>query len=596
MTPLSDYFIIGDLHTTALVSRTGSIDWLCLPHIDSASVFARLLDEERGGSWQIEGIDQWLIQSAYLPQTAVVEHQLTAKDGAQGILVDYMLPRATTETEISHYIIRQLQAKDRLVVTFRFSPRPDYARQLPMYATEGKDVTLPLPTGTLTLHLPDQATVRQNHNDYVITVTLAAGENARLILEYIPRHAHTTPWPASPEQTAITFWQQWVSQGKFFDFCREELIRSAITLKLLQFYPTGAITAAATMSLPAVLGGPRNWDYRYVWIRDASFTLYAFYLLGFTEEAHRFFEFIEEIVTRNEQETPFHLHTMYDIWGNQAPTETELDHLRGYADSTPVRLGNAATDQFQLDMYGSLIDAYYFMSQRGVSISKAGQNLLIHMADTILDQWQTPDYSIWEIRQIPEQYTYSKVMSWVGLDRATQLATTLGLSPTQRQAWQAEAEVIARWVWQNCFLADSQRLVQHPNTQHQDASNFMFVLLGFLDRHTERTKKIVHQTAEELVAHDFLVYRYKIDDGIPVSEEAFLICSFWYIAALAAIGELNQAEQLLQHIQQQLSPTGLMSEDIDTETGAYLGNFPQAYSHLGFITAAHYIYKYKQRH
>lgn len=574
--PLREYFLIGDLHTSALVSSRGSIDWLCLPAVDSPSVFASVLDETRGGTFTILA-DGNISSAAYVPETAIVETVFEAKKSKFSVR-DFMLPL---------FLVRKLSGL-RGVSTVRFlcSPRPDYARQHTVFYKKSECLLqAPLCGYSLWIHLPKGAKVQLKNEagDAEITINVAEGDSAELVMEYA-----TTPSSSfrdrDLEGETMTFWREWIARGKFSEEERGALVRSAITLKLLQFAPTGAFVAAPTTSLPEEIGGVRNWDYRYTWVRDGAFAASALAKLGYREEAEQFLRFFEnrvpDVWVRKD------LQVMYTVHGDRLQGEEELTHLRGYADSRPVRIGNGAASQRQLDIYGSLLDLYAECHRQGVTVTPRGRELILLCVQRIAELWKEKESGIWEVRGGTFHFTYGKVMCWVGVDRALQMADALGVSEEQKRKWQTLREEMRVWIWENCFDAARGTFRQHPGTAAQDATNFFFVLLGFLEPSDPRTMTVIEETRKELSVSDAFVYRYKTEDGLPGGEGAFLLCGFWMIAALAKSGRTEEARKLLRSMESMLPPSGLMAEEIDPALGMYLGNFPQAFSHLGYITAA----------
>lgn len=596
MTPIRDYLMIGDLHTAALVGKDGSIDWMCLPYFDSPSVFARMLDDEKGGTFGLQ-MDGYTSTAHYLPYTAIVELNFDGTDSAFRIR-DFMLPRPTEEV-VPHYLIRTFTGtRGTTHIKLLFDPRPNYAHQRSIIAQKGNLCSVRIDERTIWLHLPKGAKVspRPEKHGIDIEFELKEGETKQVALEYAVESrlqlAHR-----DLEQETTNFWREWITEGNF-NFSREHLVRSAITLKLMQFYPTGGLIAAPTTSLPEELGGIRNWDYRYVWLRDATFTLYAFYVLGFTKEAVKFFGFIERIAEDAKHcegdVCDIDLSIMYTIWGQPLQGETVLTHLSGYQGSNPVRIGNGASDQFQLDAFGSLIDAYYFMSKRGLKISQEGKEVIQMLVRGIAANWQRADSGIWEVRGGDHHFTYSKMMAWLGVERALRLADTLNITNAQRANWEKLKMEIENWIWENCFDEERGTFVQFPGTKALDATNFMFVLLFFMSRHDPRAKKMIEATEKELTKNNLYVYRYLNDDGLEGGEGAFVFCMFWRIAALAAVGEVEKADALLKEIEAFMPESGLIAEEIDPKTKEYLGNTPQAFSHIGYIMSAYYIHRYRK--
>lgn len=592
MNDIKDYFLIGDFHTAALVSRQGSIDWLCCPDFDSPSVFARILDEE-GGHFSIE-TDGIQIRSRYINNTAIVEYQLRKEENIC-LIRDFMLPQPKNICGI-HLLIRKIiGTKGSLAVRFYFAPRPDYARGTISFDKKEKLLTADLNNHQLHLHLPGYAKVIKRNKGYIVEIKIMENQEKSLILEYKTKQSECD-YRSDHEPETLKFWESWVSKGRFIEFCRQQMIRSAITLKLSQYYPTGALVAAPTTSLPEAIGGNRNWDYRYVWIRDATFTLYAFHILGYEKELLKFFDFIEDVAEGCRQCGGGVIHLMYTVKGAHVPAEKEIKHLRGFKDSCPVRIGNDAFNQFQLDIYGSLIDAYYFMWRRNhVKPSVRTRDIIISLVEHIKNVWERKDDGIWEMRSGRNHYTYSKVMAWVGVNRALRMSRALNISKENRKEWSILSKKINKWIWNNCFNKDIGSFTQHPDTHNQDATNLLFVLLQFLNRHDELTEKIINNTCKELLYKKIFVYRYLSDDGLKGKEGSFILCSFWLIAALAAVEKTNEAMEKYYQLKKYLDNDMPMSEEIDPVGGEYLGNFPQSFSHMGLILAAFYINKYKER-
>ncbi len=596
---IKDYFLIGDQKSAASVSGIGSIDWLCLPYFDSPSIFAGLLDKD-GGYFAID-TDGITVDARYEPGTAIVEFSCQ-DEGFKFTVRDFMVPSADKlhdESKDAQYLVRAIAGQQGAgQVTFKFHPKPNYAMPTARPVLyENNIISVQIETGWVRLHLPPAATVISHEPGYTITLPLDAGDSHELILEYSDL-ASQKQLPKNMEAETTKFWDQWVSKGTFSDLCRENLIRSAITLKLMQFEPTGAIVAAPTTSLPEEIGGIRNWDYRYVWIRDATFALYAFYVLGYNEEAERFFDFIHS-VTDKSADDEIDIALMYTVWGEPVPMEKTLDHLAGYQASRPVRIGNEAAEQLQLDVYGSLIDAYYFAAKRGLADNEEkmqqSRKLIMYLVKKIDEVWRQPDSGIWEARNDPKHYVYSKAMCWVGVNRAQKLQSKLGLSDEDVQACCGLADTIKEWVYEHGFGAGDDELLQYPGANSIDSTNFLLVLLQFLDKHDPRTRAIVDQTRQKLGHDDVFIYRYDGDDGLEGKEGAFVLSSFWLISALAILEDTDEALRLFRKLETYMAPSGLWAEEIDPATGDYLGNHPQAFSHLGYIMSAFYLDKYLKR-
>jgi len=591
MNRIQDYLLIGNLHTAALVSKKGSIDWLCYPHFDSPSIFARLLDGD-GGSFSIKNEDVD-IEARYIKDTAIVEHICRGKGNAF-IVRDFMVPHQQELCD-NHFLIRKIVGlQGSPVVSFNFDPRPDYGKNS-IEMKQGKNILYAVfDRGQIRLNLPGQAKVRKQGKGYIIDIPVEKGQEKEIVLELDLEKSECGPGDDFEERTR-EFWKKWLSQGKFIGFCREQMVRSAITLKLMQYYPTGAIVAAPTTSLPEEIGGERNWDYRYTWIRDATFTLYAFHIMGFRDELIRFFDFIENIAEEC-RECGGAVHLMYTIKGKKVPREQELMHMDGFRGSSPVRIGNAAYDQFQLDVYGSLIDSYYFMWRRGgLVLSDKARRIVVSLVGYIGDVWLHKDEGIWEMRSGREHFTYSKVMAWVGVNRALRMARVLGIEGDKKKQWSRLERTIKQWIWKNCYDEKMGSFTQHPDTVYQDSTNFLFVLLQFLNRHEARTKDIILSTCRELSYKKSFVYRYLVDDSLEGKEGAFMLCTFWMMAALAAVEETDEALKHYYNIRKYTDKTMLIAEEIDPDSGEYLGNFPQAFSHMGLILASYFIDRYRKR-
>lgn len=591
---IEDYFLIGGLRSGALVSKAGSIDWLCLPYFDSPSIFAQLVSKN-GGSFSIDTTG-FTTSSKYITDTAIVETIL--KSSATEVrLHDFMVPMDSTNLESPQYLVRKLSCqKGPASISFNFNPQPDYARSHVSWQQETNQLVAECGEGWLVLHLPDGSSLKQHEAGYEISLELQKNDEKELILEYQPSQSETVKDTVDLERVTSDFWHDWISKGTFASFCRDNLVRSAITLKLLQFAPTGAIVAAPTTSLPEAIGGERNWDYRYVWIRDATFSLYAFHVLGYDDEAEQFFDFIEGVIEKcNDQE--FDVSLMYTIFGEPVPAESTLHNLEGYKDSRPVRIGNGAVEQFQLDVYGALIDAVYFATKRGITDCRKDKlrPLVMDLVHKIEQSWQRPDSGIWEVRSGQQHFTYSKVMSWVGAERAMRLQDVLGFTSEDAAVCSDLADTIKQWIWDNCYSDETKNFGQFPGTDAADATNFLFVLLHFLDKHDPKTKEIISNTIRALCRQDVLVYRYLNDDGLGDREGAFVLCSFWLISALAIIEDTDESLRLFNIMESHLAPNGLIAEEIDVESGQYLGNYPQAFSHIGYIMSAFYLDKYLKR-
>lgn len=590
--PIEDYFLIGDLHSAALVSRGGSVDWLCLPDFDSPSIFASLLDTENGGTFRLN-TDTYEYSTHYVPKTAIVETDVTNRSGSFAMRT-FMLPQPVDDCTNHLLMIKLVGTGGTHRITFTFDPRPDYAQHTPTLTHNEDFNTLSFSHDgqSYLLHMPEGASVKMNGAGADISIPLTTGEEKRFIFECIEKDALSCVSGQDFESATYTFWKRWVEDGEYIEWCKDRLVRSAITLKLMQYYPTGAIIAAPTTSLPESIGGERNWDYRYVWIRDATYTLYSLTVLGRYTEAHRFFDYIEDIVDQDDVDD---VHLMYTIHGEVVEGEKSLPHLSGYRGSKPVRVGNDAADQFQLDVYGALIDAMYFSHTHGMEISKRKRRVLLKLVDRIADRWMEKDNGIWEIRRDREHYTYSKVMAQVGVNRVLRMKDVLSLSDERIAKLEKLEHDILAWLKRNVYDQKRERILQHPNTDAQDATNFLFVLLKYLDKSDPKTADIIENTYHDLRGDSVFVYRYKNPDGFESAEGAFVLCAFWYMSVLAVLGRVDEARRLFERFERFMPESGLIAEEIDPNTGRYLGNFPQAFSHMGYIMSAYYIDKYRKR-
>ena len=591
MIPIKDYFLIGNFHTAALVSRQASIDWLCLPRFDSESIFAATLDKN-GGSFSVKN-NGYNIKSYYSGETAIVEHHFT-NDGNEFLIKDFMFPRPF-KVCYNHFLIRRLfSVKGDNIIELNYNPRSGYARHGADIQKENDTLVFYNNEDKVILYLPKDMQKKKSEHGFDLSIRLSQGEEKEIVMEYICEGKDTARDEQDMAEETYNYWKEWIEDKEFGGFKREEMIRSTITLKLLQYYPTGAIVAAPTTSLPCEIGGVRNWDYRFTWIRDATFVLYAFYVTKCTEEANRFFDFVRSIA-KDVSEKDFHIKLMYTIRGKESFEEKYPDHLSGYENSQPVRLGNNATNQFQLDVYGTLIDAHYFMSKLEMDIVELDRDLLIYLADKIKKQWKKKDSGIWEMRGKVHHYTYSKVMAWVGIDRMIRLADKIDLEGEKIEEYKKLREEIYNWIWDNCYKERLQNFSQHPDCDDVDASNIFFVLVQFLDKKDDRTRAIINNTCEKLLENEVFVYRYLLDDGLEGKDNAFVLCTYWLISSHAILEDTDKALNLFEKFRKYIDDSGLISEQIKSDNGAYRGNFPQAFSHLGDVMSIHYLNKYISR-
>lgn len=589
--PIEDYGIIGDLHTVALVGKHGSIDFMCFPEFDSPTVFAALLDHEKGGRFSIAPAFACARQrQLYLPDSNILLTRFLADEGV-GEVSDYMVVEDSPESHW-HDLVRRAKAV-RGEVRFRLlcQPRFDYGRRAhTVEAREGEVLFQPrgadLPGLRLRLGVPH----RVEDGAVVAEFTLRAGESATFVLEEA-RTDRPSPF-ADPAHAArsfkqtLNFWREWVARSSYRGRWREMVNRSALTLKLLTSRRHGSLVAAPTFGLPEWIGGPRNWDYRFTWIRDASFTLYALIRLGYTAEAAAFMGWIE---ARCEELGPDgSLQVLYGLDGRHGLEEVELAHLEGYRGSAPVRIGNGAAAQLQLDIYGELMDSVYLFDKYGDPISHALWANLVRLIEWVTRHGQQPDEGIWEVRGGRREFLYSRLMCWVALDRGIRLATKRSL-PAPLERWTRvrdafHAEIHASF-WderRGCF-------VQHKGSTTLDAATLLMPLVKFISPKDPRWLSTLRAIEEDLV-QDSLVHRYRIGevspDGLAGREGTFTMCSFWFVECVARSGDLQKARFLFEKMLGYASPLGLYSEELGP-SGEHLGNFPQAFTHLGLISAAY---------
>jgi GH15 family glucan-1,4-alpha-glucosidase len=588
--PIADYALIGDMRTCALVGLDGSIDWCCFPRFDSASLFAAILDHSQGGRFRISPTAASTSTQRYLPATNVL---VTTFHGEAGVIdVTDFMPSLERGRELSafHEIHRRVSCpRGEVEVEVLFEPRFKYAlasvellrRRHGVLATDREDeaVALSAPDSVRWEVVGEEGRARAR-------LTLKSGELAWFVLRYDDDEVHPVASYESERkfEATIAFWDEWVSRIQYRGPFRAEVERSALVLKLLFYAPTGAVVAAATTSLPEELGGVRNWDYRFTWLRDAAFTLYALHVLGQYDEADRFMDYLKRICRKSAD----HLQIMYGIGGERILTETELAHLEGYRGSRPVRIGNGAHDQLQLDVYGEVLDTAYLWHHNH-RMTEGLWSVLSGFADWVAANWRRQDSGIWEVRAGIQHYVLSKVMCWVTLDRAIRMAEELDM-PGDLARWRAERDTIHAEVMDRGWSEGKQAFVQYYGTDALDASNLLIGIVGFLPRDHPRVKSTVAATLRELTSEDQeLVFRYINPDGLPGDEGVFSICTFWLADALILSGEVEKGERIFRRMLRHANHVGLYSEELDPHSGEFLGNFPQAFTHIALINTAHIL-------
>ena len=585
--PISDYALLSDCHTAALVSLDGSIDWCSFHRFEARPVFARILDWGKGGFFRVAPRDEYEVTRRYLPDTNVLETTFRTEGGTL-VLVDFV-PVKRDMGHPDHHLIRIVRCTEgEVAVKVKFEPRFDYGLTEPRLEQVDADLAVvyggadalvlqsELPIGTAEISACTAAR------------TLRAGEEAFVALTYSLPH-ELAPERLSAEDVAAKlreteeFWREWAARCTYEGPYRDAVVRSALVLKALTNGPTGAIVAAATTSLPEEVGGERNWDYRYTWLRDSALTLNALFALGFRDEAYEYMSWLKRTTAGRAKD----LQIMYGVGGERFLPEVELDHLEGYRGSRPVRIGNGAYKQFQLDVFGELLDTVWVYRQNGGEIDDVFWEFLGRVAGAVIDRWRHPDQGIWEIRGEPKHFTYSKVMAWVALDRVVRLAELDGREGALDE-WRRVRDEIRGLVERDGVHPDTGAFTQSfGDGGKHDASNLMIPIVGFVAHEDPRARATAERIVEELSADGF-VYRYLTDgvDGLAGDEATFAICSFWLVECLARAGEAEQARELFERLLGFCNDVGLLAEEIDPHSGELVGNFPQAFSHVGLIQAA----------
>jgi GH15 family glucan-1,4-alpha-glucosidase len=583
---IESHAIIGDLQTAALVALDGTIDFLCLPHFDSPSVFASLLDAEKGGCFRISpALEQPRHKQLYLPDTNLLLTRFLAPEGVVEIS-DFMPIHPPEHT--SRLVRRVKTVRGEIRYQIRCAPRFDYARSAHRLKLElGKAV---FTDGNMVLRLASSVPLRADGADATADFTLRAGETATFILEQVgEEHDHHPTdldgYVKGSFKRTMNFWREWIGLSTYAGRWRDEVHRSALALKLLNARWSGSIVAAATFGLPETIGGGRNWDYRYSWIRDASFTLYALSRLGMTEETEAFIAWLAQ---RFESSQPEALKTLYTIAGGSDLTERTLDHLEGYRGSRPVRIGNAAADQLQLDIYGELLDAIYLYDKYKESTSYALWGRIAAIVNWVAANWQRPDDGVWEVRSGRREFLYSRILCWVAIDRGIRMAVKRSF-PAPLSQWREARDAIYRDVHEHFWDPKLGAFVGVRDTRRLDAACLIMPLVRFISARDPRWLSTMRAVETRLV-EDSLVYRYEIEgietDGLEGIEGTFSICSFWYIECLSRSGDLQKARFLFEKMLGYANHVGLYAEEIGP-AGEHLGNFPQAFTHLALISAAY---------
>ena len=585
---IGDYAIVGDCRSAALISRRGSVDWLCWPRFDSPSIFAALLDSGRGGCFSISPAAPFTASRRYLDGSAVLETTFETRTGV--VRLTDLMPVASETDKTKHLwpdheLLRYVECVAGTVeLEILFDPRPDYGRTAPRLVDQNAFGLVWEQGGHVLGLRTDVPLAADGRTGARGRVQLGCGQARALSVTYdqaLPLVLLPSGQPAAARiARSLDWWRSWISQCRYAGSYADEVRRSAITLKLLTYAPSGAVIAAPTTSLPEVIGGVRNWDYRYCWLRDASLTLRAFAGLGFTIESEAFISWLLHATRLTWPE----LQVLYDVYGEARIPERTLDHLDGYMASKPVRIGNAATNQLQLDTYGEVLDAAWQYAEQGGHLDRTTATALIGFGDTVAHRWRDADEGIWEPRSGPRHHTHSKAMCWVALDRLARLCDR-GIVPADARRYTRVRDEVREAIETHGFNARIDSYVSVFDGDDVDASLLMLSLLGYADPRSARMRGTLRRVRERL-GHGGLLYRYRdYDDGLSGSEGAFGICSFWGVAACALEGDLRAAHAHLEQLLALGNDVGLFGEEMDAATGAPLGNFPQAFTHVGLINA-----------
>lgn len=589
--PIEDYGLIGDRVSAALVSKAGSIDWLCLPRMDSPSVFAKILDAERGGSCSLAPTADFSVTRRYSGDTAILETEFATATGRVRV-TDFMPIRSRELHGLGDgSIIRLVEGiEGQVEMELRFDPVFDYARAEPEWVIkEGMGARARWDDETLTIYA-SRMRLQRHTRGITARQTVRAGDECPVVIAFRkPASMMFTPGLRDMARPALDetrkYWNNWVSACRYEGPYADAVRRSAIVLRLLDYGPTGALVAAPTTSLPETPGGERNWDYRYCWIRDAAFTMYCFLQLGYPEEAEVYLHWLLD-VTRG---APKDLQVLYGLDGGRETPEVVLGHLEGYGGARPVRIGNAAVSQRQLDMYGEILDCAYLMHRAGGVLSDDLWEWLCRVVDHACDVWQEPDRGPWEIRAAPRHFVYSKLLCWVAVDRGIRLARQRGDNRDRGRWIQVRDDIRDAIEWRG-YNPSLEAFTAAFDGDDLDASVLALPLRRFIRADDPRMVSTVGLLQERLArpGYPFLIERVspEFEDGLSGEEGAFLICSFWLVDNLTMRGELDAAEAMLNQLLEHANDLGLFAEMADPATGHQLGNFPQAFTHIALVNAA----------
>jgi GH15 family glucan-1,4-alpha-glucosidase len=594
---IADHGLIGNLQTAALVATDGTIDWFCAPRFDSPSIFGALLDHDQGGHFRVRPtVDVFNRQQLYYPDTAILVTRFLTEAGV-GEVIDFMPIASTAFASDRHRLVRMLRCvRGEMTFALDIAPRFDYGREPHETHVSEEGIVFKGARTAMSLNIvrePDEARLARiqqaSAQDLKVELTLQAGEMRGMVLEVgEPRPVRLVRVAEAWDlfNATVRFWRSWLGQSTYEGRWRETLQRSAITLKLMTYAPSGGIVAAPTAALPEQIGGERNWDYRYTWVRDASFSVYALLGLGFTEEAAALGGWLNERVREQVGGEGGPLNIMYRVDGSSDLIEEILPDWEGYRGSSPVRIGNGAADQLQLDIYGEAIDSIYFGAQHGLEAGYRGWRHLCDILNWLVDNWNQPEEGIWETRGGRQDFTYGRLMSWVAFDRCIRLADRYG-RPAPVDRWRTERDAIYDQIMDAGWSEERQAFVQHSKTDVLDSSLLRMSSVGFISPKDPMWLSTLDAMDRELVT-DSLVYRYDpgaSPDGLRGSEGTFSLCTFMYADSLARAGQLEKARNTFEKMLTYANHVGLFSEEIAL-SGEQIGNFPQAFTHLALIDAA----------
>jgi len=588
--PIEEYAFLSDGHTSALVGLDGGVEWMCVPRFDGPSVFARMLDRTRGGAFTVDVAGASLPERRYLDGSLVLESRFVAPD-ATVMILDFLAlaeegPHGRGEVDPHHVLVRIVRCERGTArIRTTIDARPDYARSTAQWRSSAGMFSAAAP-GTRLWATSDRTLAVDGNGALSADFDLAAGEAAAFSLRYLGDPVQRIGPSAAQRllETTLGSWRTWSSRCAYQGPLLELVERSAVVLKGLVYHHSGAVLAAPTTSLPESIGGERNWDYRFTWLRDASLTLMALFRLGYDHEGRDYMAFLLRTCSHCGRD----LQLMLGIGGELDLPEETLDHLDGYRGSRPVRVGNAAHEQVQLDTFGGVLDAALVFQQMTGELSEEYWPLLQTMVDATCERWREPDNGIWEVRGAPRHFTHSKVMSWVTVDRGLRLAEMLGVDDAPLELWRSERDAIHADVLEHGWDVERDTFAQAYGDAALDASLLRLPLVGFLPGDDPRIVSTIDAIIEELSVGDGLLLRYRpdeTDDGLAGEEGAFAICSFWLVSALALAGRGDEARRRLDALAGRASALGLYAEEFDAE-GGMLGNFPQAFTHLALVQAA----------